>query len=127
MSEPVALSRREQQIMDVVYSLGQASVSDVLARLPDPPARVSVRTLMRILEEKGHLKHRRQGKEFIYLPTRPRAQAARSALDRVLGTFFGGSMERALAAHLSRRKEKLSDEEFRRLDDLIRQAREKGR
>lgn len=127
MDEQVALSRRERQIMDVVYVLGQASVTEVFERLPDPPARVSVRTLLRILEQKGRLKHRQQGKEFIYLPTQPRAQAAHSALDRVLSTFFGGSIEQALAAHLSRRKVNVSDEEFQRLETLIRQARDKGR
>jgi len=113
--------------MDVVYACGAASVSEVLRRMSDPPARVSVRTLLRILEEKGHLKHTRQGKEFIYRPTRPRARAARSALDRVLSTFFGGSIEQAVAVHLSRRQVKLSDEELRRLEALIRQARERGK
>jgi predicted transcriptional regulator len=127
MDEHAKLSRRERQIMDIVYACGEASVGEVLQRMSDPPARVSVRTLLRILEEKGHLKHTLKGKEFIYQPTQPRDKAARSALDRVLNTFFGGSIEQAVAAHLSRRQVKLSAEELRGLEELIRQAKERGK
>jgi len=126
MSE-TPLSRRERQIMDIVYARGQATVTDVLEGMPDAPARVSVRTLVRILEEKGHLKHTKRGREFIYQPTRPRERAAKAALDRVLDVFFGSSIEQAVAAHLADRGAGLSPAEFRRLSDLIRQAKGKGK
>jgi predicted transcriptional regulator len=120
------LSRRERQIMDIVYRRGQATAAEVLAELPDPPGKTAVRTLLRILEDKGHLKHRQEGLAYVYLPSRPRAQAGRSALRRVLQTFFDGSLEKAVAAHLIDSGEELSPEELQRLADLIRQARKKG-
>jgi predicted transcriptional regulator len=120
------LSRRERQIMDVVYRLGQATAAEVLAELPDPPGKTAVRTLLRILEEKGHLRHRQEGLAYVYLPSRPRDQAGRSALRRVLQTFFDGSLEKAVAAHLGDAAADLSREELERLADLIRQARKKG-
>jgi predicted transcriptional regulator len=121
------LSRRERQIMDVVYRRGQATAAEVVAELPDPPGKTAVRTLLRILEEKGHLKHRQEGLAYVYLPSRPRDQAGRSALRRVLQTFFDGSLEKAVAAHLIDSGEELSPEELQRLADLIRQARKKGK
>jgi predicted transcriptional regulator len=121
------LSRRERQIMDVVYRRGQATAAEVLAELPDPPGKTAVRTLLRILEDKGHLKHRQEGLAYVYLPSRPRAQAGRSALRRVLQTFFDGSLEKAVAAHLIDSSDALSAEELQRLADLIRQARKKGK
>jgi predicted transcriptional regulator len=124
MSDPGQLSKRERQIMDAVYARGEATVSQVLEGIPDPPMRGALRTLLRILEKKGHLTHRKQGREFIYRPTRPRGQAGRSALGRVLDVFFGGSLGDAVAAHLSdpRRAAKLTPEELRRLSDLIENA-----
>jgi predicted transcriptional regulator len=122
MSDPGKLSRRERQIMDVVYARGEATATDVLAGLSDPPTRSAVRALLRILEAKGHLEHRKAGREFVYRPTRPRAQAGRSALRRVLSTFFEGSLEKALAAHLSSPSARLTPEEVRRLSHLIEQA-----
>lgn len=121
------LSRRERQIMDVVWQRGKATASDVVAQISDPPSRTSIRTLMRILEEKGHLSHRLEGREFVYRPARPRRQAARGALRRVLRTFFGGSFGEALAAHLADPNSTLSDADLKRLDELIRQARERGK
>jgi BlaI family transcriptional regulator, penicillinase repressor len=121
------LSRRERQIMDVVYRLGQATAAEVLAGLPDPPGKTAVRTLLRILEEKGHLRHRQEGLAYVYLPSRPRDQAGRSALRRVLQTFFDGSLEKAVAAHLGDAAADLSPEELGRLAELIRQARKKGK
>jgi len=109
--------------MDVVYARGQATATDVLAGLPDPPSRASVRTLLRILEDKGHLAHARRGREFVYRPTRRRSRAGRSALRGVLSTFFDGSLERAVAAHLSDGGVDLSAEELDRLSELIRKAR----
>src|SRR5262245_5674080 len=102
MSERVepSLSKRERQIMDVIYARGQASALDVLADLPDPPSKTAVRTLLRILEEKGHLSHETVGQTYIYRPRRARDHAGRSALRRVLDVFFAGSLEKAVAAHL---------------------------
>ena len=102
MDEQTRLSRRERQIMDIVYTLGKASVTEVLGHLPDPPTRMSVRTTMRILEEKGHLKHTKRSREFIYQPTRRRRRVGQSALRRVLETFFDGSLEQAVAASFVR-------------------------
>lgn len=129
MSRPADehLSRRERQIMDVVYTRGAASAADVHAALPDAPSRTAVRTLLRILEEKGHLRHRQQGLTYVYEPTRPRGHAGLSALQRVLQTFYDGSLEKAVAAHLSDESTPLSTEELARLAQLIRQARQKGR
>lgn len=120
------LSRRERQIMDVVYALGTATAVEVLGNLPDPPSKTAVRTLLRILEEKGHLKHVQKGRGYVYQPTRPRLRAGRSALQRVLKTFFDGSLEKAVAAHLGDSAANLSAEELQRLADLIQQARTKG-
>jgi predicted transcriptional regulator len=122
-----SLSRRERQIMDIVYARGEASAAEVLADLPDPPGKTAVRTLLRILEEKGHLKHRQDGLRYVYRPSRPRGSAGRSALRRVLATFFDGSLEKAVAAHLADPAEGLSPEELARLAALIDEAREKGR
>ena len=121
-----ALSRRERQIMEIVYRRGQASAAEVVAELPDPPTKTAVRTLLRILEEKGHLKHRQEGLTYVYLPAHSRAQAAKSAFRRVLHTFFEGSLEKAVAAHLGDDAADLSAAELARLADLIRQARKKG-
>ena len=128
MSDPRQLSKRERQIMDAVYAAGQATVSQVADGIPDPPMRGALRTLLPILETKGHLTHRKEGREFVYRPTKPRGQAGRSALTRVLDVFFGGSLENAVAAHLSdpRRAAQISPEELRRLSDLIEQAKKRG-
>lgn len=121
------LSRRERQIMDVVYVRGEASAAQVREGLPDAPTKTAVRTLLRILEHKGHLKHREVGKTYLYRPSRPRALAARSAFRRVLQTFFAGSLEKALASHLTDAATDLDATELARLADLIRDARKKGR
>lgn len=127
MDEQPQLSRRERQIMDVIYSRGSASATHVLAEMPDPPSRTAVRTMLRILEQKGHLKHHKQGREFIYQPTRPRQRAGQSAMKRVLRTFFDGSLEKAVAAHLADDGATLTEDELKRVAELIRQARKKGR
>jgi predicted transcriptional regulator len=121
------LSRRERQIMDIVYARGEASAVEVLADLPDPPSKTAVRTLLRILEEKGHLKHRQDGLTYVYQPSQSRGNAGRSALRRVLRTFFDGSLEKAVAAHLGDSASDLSDAELQQLANLIHQARKKGR
>ena len=117
------LSRRERQIMDAIYARGHASAIEVWQSLADRPSRTTVRTLLRILEEKGHLRHEKRSRQFIYRPVRPRRRAGQSALRRVLQTFFDGSLEKAVAAHLSNPSGKLSDEELQRLVDLIKEAR----
>ncbi|HEY2251824.1 MAG TPA: BlaI/MecI/CopY family transcriptional regulator [Planctomycetaceae bacterium] len=120
------LSRRERQIMDVIYATGHASALDVLARLPDPPTKTAIRTLLKILEDKGHLTHRVDGQTFIYSPSRPRENAGKSALRRVLDVFFSGSLEQAVAVHLGDSATKLSPAELKRLASLIQKARKKG-
>ena len=125
-SSEEGLSRRERQIMDVVYRRGQATAAEIHADLPDPPSRTAVRTLLRILEEKGHLRHRQDGLAYVYQPTRPRRQAGRSALRRVLDNFFEGSLEKAVAAYLGDSATDLTPDELARLLDLIQQARKKG-
>ena len=128
MEDPIDqhLSRRERQIMDIIYTLGEASATQVLTGMSDPPSRTAVRTLLRILEEKGHLRHHKKGREFIYQPIRPRVSAGQSALQRVLHTFFDGSLEKAVAIHLSDPKSSFPDDELKRLATLIRKTRKKG-
>lgn len=125
MSELSHLSRRERQIMDVIYARGEATATDVVVALPDAPTRTAVRTLLRILEDKGHLRHIKRGREFVFRPTRQRERAGRSAFQRVLQTFFGGSLEKAVAAHLTDAEADISPEELKRLSSLIRQAKQK--
>jgi predicted transcriptional regulator len=127
MPDPVELSRRERQIMDAVFALGEATVNRVVETIPDPPTAMAVRRMMHILEEKGFLKRREEGREVVYLPRQTKAKAGRSALERVLETFFGGSLEEALAAHLLARKDGISAEERDRLIALIEQSRKEGR
>jgi len=121
------LSRRERQIMDIVYAQGQASVAEVHAALPDRPSYSAVRALLAILVDKGHLKYRSEQGKYIYIPTRRRAQVGRSALRRVLDTFFEGSLEKAVAALLQGSDADLSQEELQRLGQLIEQAQKEGR
>ena len=121
------LSRRERQIMDIVYAHGEASISDVLAEIPDPPARGALGRLVAILENKGHLKHYKKGREHIYQPTVPVQKAGPSAMRRVVDTFFGGSLRQAVAAHLAQKDTDIPDEELKRLARSIRQARGKER
>ena len=113
--------------MDVIYRDKEASVTAVWQAIPNPPSRTAVRTLLRILEGKGHLKHKVDGREFIYAPTRKRQAAGRSALSGVLNTFFNGSLEAAVAAHLSDPKVKPNDEQLMELQKLIKEARKQGR
>lgn len=119
-----ALSRRERQIMDVVYRRSRAAVADVLTDLPDPPSYSAVRALMRILEEKGHLKHDQEKAKYVYRPVRTRRAAARLALRRVVQTFFDGSVEKAIGAMLGNNEAELTSEELDRLKHCIEQARQ---
>lgn len=111
--------------MDIVYARGKATATEVLEAMEDAPSRAAVRTFLRILEDKGHLKHAKDGREFVYEPTRPRQRAGQSAMRRVLGTFFGGSLERAVAAYMDDPAAELSDDELKCLSRLIRDARRK--
>ena len=124
---PAEFSRRERQIMDIIYARGEASAAQVLAALPDPPSYSAVRALLAILVQKGQLKRRAEQGRYIYFPTRPRAKAGRSALVRVLETFYEGSLEKAVAALLQGSDTRLSAEQLARLSDLIGQARQEGR
>ncbi len=127
MKDPLSLSRRERQIMEVIYSRRECSAADVQAQMLDAPTPTAVRTMLRILEQKGHLTHRKEGRQFIYRPTRPRQQAARSALRRLLSTFFSGSIEQAVAAYMSDPGVELPPDEVERLRQLVEKASKKGR
>ena len=119
------LSRRERQILDILYTKGSATAVEVQAALPDPPSYSSVRALLRILEDKGHARHEPQGTRYVYLPVVPRDRARRSALSRIVKTFFEGSAAQAAAALVD--SGSLSDEELTNLSALIDQARKEGR
>jgi predicted transcriptional regulator len=121
------LSRRERQIMEVIYARGEATATEVVKAIPDAPTRTSVRTLLRILEAKGHVRHTKRGREFVFHPTQGRERAGKSAFERVLETFFGGSLEEALSAHLFSRKNRMTREERDRLVRLIEAVRKEGR
>jgi BlaI family transcriptional regulator, penicillinase repressor len=127
MSKKPELSRRERQIMDAVYALGDATVKQVVESIADAPTSMAVRRMMHILEKKGHLKRREEGREVIYTPREAKVKAGRSAFQNVLETFFSGSLEEALAAHLHSRKDSVSDMERERLIELIQQAKKEGR
>jgi predicted transcriptional regulator len=113
--------------MDAVYAQGEATATDVLAAMADAPTRTAVRTFLRILEGKGHLKHIKRGREFVYRPTHSRESAGKSAFSRAIRTFFDGSLERAVAAYLGDPEAEVAPEELRRLSALIAQERRKER
>lgn len=119
------LSRRERQIMDVVFRRGTATVAEVRGEMPDPPSYSAVRATMGILERKGHLRHRKEGARYVYLPRASGSRVRRTALGRLVDTFFEGSPEKALAALL--RDDSVSDEELARMETLIAEARKAGR
>jgi len=121
------LSRRERQIMDILHARREATAAEVLATLPDPPSYSAVRALLRILEEKGHTRHRREGARYVYMPRVSRLNASRSALKRVVSTFFQGSTAQAVAALLETADTELSDTELEKLQQIIKQARKEGR
>ena len=117
------LSRREREIMDIVYALGEASVSDVVRRMSDEPSYNSVRVTLGILARKGHLEHHSDGRRYIYSPTLPREKASQSAVTNLLKTFFEGSPSRAILTMLDMSSGRLTDEE---LDEIARMI-EKGK
>ncbi len=122
-----SLSRRERQIMEVLYREGRATASEVLERIPDPPGYSAVRALLRILENKGHVRHAADGNRYVYEPRLPRERAGRPALAGVLETFFDGSAEKAVAALLDLSRDDLTPADLDRLSALIEQARLEGR
>ncbi len=121
------LTRRERQIMDVIYARGRATVAEVLEGLSDPPSYSTVRTLLRLLEEKGQLRHEEAGPRYVYIPTVPREKARRSALRNILQTFFAGSTEDAMAALLDLHDVRRGPLELDRIRALIDKARREGR
>jgi predicted transcriptional regulator len=121
------LSRRERQIMDVIYSKGRATAADVLEAMPEPPGYSAVRAMLRLLEEKGYLRHEQDGPRYVFLPTLSRERARQSAMKQLLQTFFDNSAEQAVAALLDMSRAKLSDAELDRLSEMIDNARKEGR
>ena len=121
------LSRRERQIMDIIYQLGQATAAEVLENLPDPPGYSAVRAMLKILEDKGHLRHKQQGPRYVFLPKVSREKAKRSAVKHLLQTFFDGSAESAVATLLDVSRSDLSNADLDRLNRLISQAKKEGR
>jgi predicted transcriptional regulator len=120
------LSRRERQIIDILYAQGRATAAEVQAALPDPPSYSAVRAMLRILEDKGHVKHEQDGPRYVYVPTVARDNAKRSALRHMLQTFFDGSAEQAISALLDDSSTRLSDRELDRLARMIDLARRTG-
>ncbi len=121
------LSRRERQIMDIVYEMKEATAFQVLERLPSPPSYSAVRALLRVLEQKGHLSHRQDGPRYVFRPVLPREKARRGALQDVLKTFFDNSTEDAVATLLDISEDSLSESDYARLLELIEKARKEGR
>lgn len=124
--QPNALSRRERQIMDILYRLERASVGEVLAQLRDKPNYSTVRAQLRVLEEKGHVRHEEHGLRYIYVPSVPRDVARRSALRHVVETFFDGSTEKVVAALLGGEAAHITPEELDRIARLISKGRKES-
>ena len=124
ITDPAAhLGKRERQIMEVVYRRGQATVSDVLSDLPNPPSYSSVRAMLRYLEDKGHLQHEEDGPRYVYLPTASKQEVRKSALGHVVRTFFDGSVSSVVAALIE--NSELSSDEYERLSRLLDEAAER--
>jgi BlaI family transcriptional regulator, penicillinase repressor len=121
-----ALSRRERQIMDIIYRHGRATANDVIAELPGERHSSTVRTQLRVLEEKGHLRHEEQGPRFVYIPVVPRHAVRQGALRHLIETFFEGSAEKMLTTLLGSGGPKLEDSELERLSNLIEKAKKEG-
>jgi BlaI family transcriptional regulator, penicillinase repressor len=118
-----SLSRRERQIMDIIYRLGRATAAEVLPELPSEPTYSTVRAQLRVLEEKGHVRHEEQGQRYIYTPTVPRHAMRQSALKHLVNTFFGGSREKVVSALLGADSASVSDEELERISQIIEKAK----
>lgn len=121
------LSRRERQIMDVLYERGRATAAEILAALPDPPSYSAIRALIKVLEDKGHVKHQEDGPRYVFTPSVPRSKARRNALKHLLQTFFDDSAGEAVASLLGASAGKLKPEELDKIENLIARAREENR
>jgi predicted transcriptional regulator len=121
------LSRRERQIMDILYQRGKASATEVREAMEDAPGYSAVRAMLRVLEGKGHIRHQEEGLKYVYVPTVAREKAKRSVVQHLLNTFFNGSAEQAMAALLDVSASKLSAEELERMSEMIEKARKEGR
>jgi BlaI family penicillinase repressor len=121
-----ALSRRERQIMDVLFRLGRATAAEVMDALPDDTTYSTVRTQLRVLEQKGHVRHESDGVRFVYIPMVARHAARKTALRHVVETFFDGSPEKAVAALLGGEAAKLSEEQLERIASIVEKARKEG-
>jgi BlaI family transcriptional regulator, penicillinase repressor len=120
------LSRRERQIIDVLYRRGRATAAEVMADLPGDPSYSTVRTQLRVLEGKGHVRHEQDGQRYVYAPAVPRGTVRRSALKHLVETFYEGSVEQAVAALLGGEGSRLTDEQLDRIEELIKKARQEG-
>jgi len=127
MKSDKSLSRRERQIMDIVYEMKEASALQIMERLPSPPSYSAVRALLRVLEQKGHLLHRQDGPRYVFTPRLAKDKARRSALAHLKQTFFDGSTADVVAALLDNSEDDLSEDDYRRLTELIDKARREGR
>ena len=125
--DPLQLGRREREILEIVFRLGEASVGDVMEQMAEPPAYDSVRTMLRLLERKGFVKHRKDGTKYVYRPTQSRTSARKSALSHLMATFFENSVADTMAAALDLKSDDLSEEELAKLQTLIDKARREGR
>lgn len=127
MTKQLKLSRREREVMDIIHALGEATASQIREKMADPPTNPAVRSILRILVKRDHLQYRQDGPRYVYYPTATGTQARRSALNHLLDTFFGGSVEGAMVALLDMDESQLSDDEKARMKALIDQARQQGR
>ena len=127
MAKPDNLSRREREMMNIVFARGKATASEVLEGMSDPPSYSAVRATLRILEQKGHLKHQHDGVRYVYIPTGNREKVRLSALDQLLTTFFDGSAANIVATLIERQKGKISEDELEQISKLIADARKEGR
>src|SRR5713226_6820399 len=125
-TSPATLSRRERQIMDILYRRGRATAGEVMAELIGDPSYSTVRTQLRVLEEKGHVHHEEHGLRYVYMPAVPRHAARKSALRHLVDTFFDGSSEQAVAALLGGEATRLTDNDLKRIADLVTKARKDG-
>jgi BlaI family penicillinase repressor len=127
MSDELNLSRRERQIMDILHARESMTAAEIRAALPEAPSYSAVRALLRILEDKGHVKHREEGPRYVYCPRMSRMAASQSAIKRLVSTFFQGSVTDAVAALLDSADTKLSEPELERLRQMVKQAEKEGR
>ncbi|MFN7994998.1 MAG: BlaI/MecI/CopY family transcriptional regulator [Bryobacteraceae bacterium] len=125
--KPAGLSRRERQIMDILYSRGKSSASEVREAMPDPPSYSAVRAMLRVLEEKGHVRHLEEGLKYVFVPTVAHEKARKSAVKHLLDTFFKGSPDQVVAALLDVSSTRLTPEDLDRMAKMIENARKEGR